>query len=49
MSREYKVNCVVKEKDNVITIDFVITANNMKENEEVIDFLFNFARRFKQA
>ena len=49
MSPEYKVNCVFKGKegDNVITIDFDILANTIKDNEETVDFLFKFVRTFK--
>ena len=50
MSREYKINCVFKgrEEDNIITIDFDIEVNTTKENEEAVDFLYNFVRVFKK-
>lgn len=49
MSQEYKVNCVFKEKEekNIITIDFNIVVNTMKDNEDAINFLFNFVKTFK--
>jgi len=49
MSPEYNVNCKFTNEDtgSEIKVDFIMEAFSIEENQDCIDFLFNFVKVFK--